>query len=172
MVLETPVIPFAEWIRGAIPFFFMAAGLLGLLAIVVGYLITAFRYGPMVGGDVTFQVLRSGFWDLVRISPRRIGALAYLAIQESIRRKVLVGFLIFLLILLFAGWFLDTQSHDPGTLYLSFVLTATGYLSILMALFLSAFSLPADFKSKTIYTVVTKPVRPSEIVLGRIAGFV
>jgi len=38
----------------------------------------------------------------VRISPRRIGALAYLAIQESIRRKVLVGFLIFLLILLFA----------------------------------------------------------------------
>jgi hypothetical protein len=172
MVLETPVIPFAEWIRDAIPFFFLAAGLLGLFAIAVGYLISAFRYGPMVGGDVAFRVLRSGFWDLVRISPRRIGALAYLAIQESIRRKVLVGFLIFLLILLFAGWFLDTQSNDPGTLYLSFVLTATGYLSLLMALFLSAFSLPSDFKSKTIYTVVTKPVRPSEIVLGRIAGFV
>ena len=33
------------------------------------------------------------------------------------------------------------------------------------------FSLPADIKTKTIYTVVTKPVRPGEIVLGRIVGF-
>ena len=40
-----------------------------------------------------------------------------------------------------------------------------------MALFLSAFSLPADIKNHTIYTIVTKPVRPSEIVLGRILGF-
>src|SRR5690349_13453272 len=102
MVLETPIIPFAEWIRAAIPFFFIAAGLLGAFAVVVGYLIAAFRYGPVAGGSITLDVLRSGFWDLVRISPRRIGALAYLAIQESIRRKVLVGFLIFLLILLFA----------------------------------------------------------------------
>jgi hypothetical protein len=78
---------------------------------------------------------------------------------------------VFLLILLFAGWFLDSKSYDPATLYLSFVLTATTYLVLLMALFLSAFSLPADIKNKTIYTIVTKPVRPSEIVLGRILGF-
>jgi ABC-type transport system involved in multi-copper enzyme maturation permease subunit len=36
---------------------------------------------------------------------------------------------------------------------------------------ISTFSLPNDFKSKTIYTVVTKPVRASDIVLGRILGF-
>jgi ABC-type transport system involved in multi-copper enzyme maturation permease subunit len=36
---------------------------------------------------------------------------------------------------------------------------------------ISAFSLPQDFKSKTIYTVVTKPVRAGDIVLGRILGF-
>ena len=51
------------------------------------------------------------------------------------------------------------------------MLTATTYLVLLMALFLSAFSLPADIKNRTIYTVVTKPVRPGEIVLGRILGF-
>ncbi len=51
------------------------------------------------------------------------------------------------------------------------MLTATSYLVLLLALFLSAFSLPADIQSRTLHTVVTKPVRPSEIVLGRILGF-
>ena len=40
-----------------------------------------------------------------------------------------------------------------------------------MALFISAFSLPTDIKNRTIHTVVTKPVRSGEIVLGRIVGF-
>ena len=39
-------------------------------------------------------------------------------------------------------------------------------------MFISAFSLPEDIKSKTIYTIVTKPVRATEIVLGRMIGFV
>ena len=51
------------------------------------------------------------------------------------------------------------------------VLTTTGYLMLLLALFLGALSLPADIKNRTLHTVVTKPVRPSEIVLGRILGF-
>ncbi len=51
------------------------------------------------------------------------------------------------------------------------MLTATTYLVLLMALFLSVFSLPTDIKNNTIYTIVTKPVRPGEIVLGRILGF-
>ena len=51
------------------------------------------------------------------------------------------------------------------------MLTATSYLVLLLALFLSSLSLPADIKNRTLHTVVTKPVRPSEIVLGRILGF-
>ncbi len=77
----------------------------------------------------------------------------------------------FIVVLLFAGWFLDTDSPDPSVLFLSFVLSATTYLAWAMAVFISAFSLPAEFKTRTIYTVVTKPVRPGEIVLGRILGF-
>src|SRR5690606_20616477 len=61
--------------------------------------------------------------------------------------------------------------QDPARLYLSVVLNATTYLVLGVALLLSAFSLPGDFKSKTIYTVVTKPVRAGEIILGRIIGF-
>ena len=171
MVLESEQIVFLSWIGPALLFFVQAAALLGLMALVGGFLLSAFRYGPAVGGDVTFRVLKRSASDLVSLSPRRISALAWLAVQESLRRRVLVGFGVFLLILLFAGWFLDTRTNDPATLYLSFVLTATTYLVLLMALFLSAFSLPADIKSHTIYTIVTKPVRPGEIILGRILGF-
>ncbi len=171
MVLETQPPAFAEWIWPAVFFFLEAAAILGAVALVGGYLIAAFRYGPLEGGDLTYGMIKRGLGDVLSISPRRIWALARLAIQESMRRRVMVGFGVFLLILLFAGWFLDTQSHDPATLYVSFVLTATTYLVLLMALFLSVFSLPADVKNKTIYTIVTKPVRPGEIVLGRILGF-
>lgn len=171
MVHETDPELFSEWIWPAVAYFLQVAGLLGLAALVVGCLVSAFRYGPVVAGDTTYRMARMSLRDLVSLSPRRILALAWLAVQESLRRRVLVGFAVFLLILLFAGWFLDTKSIDPATLYLSFVLTATTWLVLLMALFLSALSLPADIKNRTIYTIVTKPVRPGEIVLGRILGF-
>ncbi len=171
MVLEeTPPI-FVEWFWPNLLLYLQAALVLGVGALVAGYLVSAFRYGPLGGGDVVFRTLKGAAGDLVSLSPRRIGALAWLALQESLRRRVLVGFAVFVLILLFAGWFLDAKSSDQATLYLSFVLTATTYLVLLMALFLSAFSLPADIRNHTIYTIVTKPVRPGEIVLGRILGF-
>lgn len=110
--------------------------------------------------------------DIVGISPRRVWALARLAIQESVRRRVVVVFGVFILLLLFAGWFLDPSSVNPARLYMSFVLTATSYLVLLLALILSSLSLPVDIKNRTLHTVVTKPVRASEVVLGRIVGFV
>jgi len=171
MTLELAPPIFGNWIWPALQFFLQAAAILGFTALTVGFLVAAFRYGPVAGGDLTYRMLRTGVRDLLALSPQRVLALAWLAIQESLRRRVLVGFGVFLLILLFAGWFLDSKTNDPATLYLSFVLTATTYLVLLMALFLSAFSLPADIKNHTIYTIVTKPVRPGEIVLGRILGF-
>jgi ABC-type amino acid transport system permease subunit len=149
---------------------FVLAILLGLL---VGYLVSAVRYGPSEGFYAVARAVR----DLVRsdlpgTSARRIFALARLAYKEAIRRRVLVVVGLFVVGLLFAGWYLDPRSSDPARLYISFVLTATNYLILLLALFISTFSLPADIKSRTIYTIVTKPVRATEIVLGRMIGFV
>jgi hypothetical protein len=79
---------------------------------------------------------------------------------------------LFVVVLLLAGWYLNPQSDDPARLYVSFVLTATNYLVLALALFISAFSLPEDIKNKTMYTIVTKPVRATEIVLGRMLGFI
>lgn len=143
-----------------------------ILGLLLGYIVSAVRYGP---GEA-FYAVASTIRDLVtrdlpKTAPQRIFALARLAFKEAIRRKVLFVFGVFMVGLLLAGWFLDTNSNDPARLYISFVLTATNYLMLLLALFISCFSLPADIKSRTIYTIVTKPVRPTEIIIGRILGF-
>ncbi len=144
-----------------------------VLGLITGYIVSAARYGPVEGFYAVARVIRDFVrFDLPETSARRIFALAGLAFREAIRRKVLFVVGLFLVIILLAGWFLNQESDDPARLYISFVLTATNYLILMMALFISAFSLPTDISSKTIYTIVTKPVRPTEIVLGRMLGFV
>ncbi len=146
--------------------------LLVVVGIMIGYVVSAVRYGPgeafyAVAATIRDLVTR----DLPGTAFRRVFALARLAFKEAIRRRVLFVVGLFLVGLLLAGWYLDTSSDDPARLYISFVLTATNYLILLLALFISCFSLPSDIKSRTIYTIVTKPVRATEIILGRVLGF-
>src|SRR4029078_1743309 len=185
MALERGIPNFLHWLLGSpassllVPaswgFLFGTLAICLLLFLIVPFVcfvILSLQYGP---SEAFYYVARSVFTavteDLPRCSPRRTLAVARLAVQEAIRNKILVGFGIFLLLLLIAGLFLDVQNNNPSRVYLSFVLTSTNFLVLLMALLLSAFSLPNDIKNRTIYTVVTKPIRPSEIVLGRTLGF-
>ena len=148
---------------------FVLAIVIGLM---VGYIISANRYGPGEGFYAVARAIRDLVrFDLPGTSAHRVFALARLAFKEAIRRKVLFVVGLFVALLLLAGWYLNPESSDPARLYISFVLTATNYLILALALFISAFSLPNDIKSKTIYTIVTKPVRATEIVLGRMLGF-
>lgn len=179
MVLEQAPLPYLTWLiygtgseAGAVVRFLATIAALAVVSIIVGFLVAMVRHGPLKAGDMTYHVVVTGLSELTKISLRRVYALARLAVKESLRRRVLVALVIYFLILLFASWFLKTSYREPGRLFFSFVLTASTYLVLFIALLLSAFSLPQDFKSKTIYTVVTKPVRAADIVLGRILGFV
>jgi len=157
---------------GAFIFFLAVVAFLCLVGSIFGYLVCAIRHGPQEGFYVLSSVIVKGVPDLFRTSPRRTMAIAMLAIQETVRRRVLLAvFGIFAVGLLVGGWFLDVKSEHPDRIYIGFVLTGTQYLTLLLMLLLTAFSLPVDIKNKTIYTIVTKPVRASEIVLGRIVGF-
>jgi hypothetical protein len=171
MVLEKEIPVFLDWIWWSA---LTWVGVLVLLAIVViafSWLFAIISRGPVRGTVSVFNAFVATFVDIFCMSPRRITALAWLAVKESIRKRVVVGMAVFIVVLMMAGWFLDPASTNPGRLYLSFVMTATSYLVLLLALFLSVFSLPGDMKTKTLHTVVTKPVRHSEIILGRIIGF-
>jgi ABC-type transport system involved in multi-copper enzyme maturation permease subunit len=171
MTLETAPIIFGPWLAQAGQHWLFALLILALVALGLVYTMLTLVYGPMAAGERLVVGLLAAAHDLWHTSPRRVGALAWLAIQESVRRRALAGFAIFLVVIAFALWFLDPDTYDPAALYLSFVLWATTILSLVLGLFISVFSLPADMKSKTIYTIVTKPVRATEIVLGRILGF-
>lgn len=147
-------------------------GVAVLLGLLIGYLVAAVRNGPGEGFFSVARVLRDFLArDLPGMSSRRTFAIAKLAFKEAMRRRVLIVVGLFLVGLLLAGWYLDPRSEDPARLYISFVLTATNYLVLFLALFISTFSIPADIKSRTIYTVVTKPVRPTEMIFGKILGF-
>ena len=183
MVLEQELLPFLTWLIGypwtdprallgsALVGFLATTFALAVVALVVGFVIALVRNGPLKAGDLTYRVVTNGASELFHTSPRRVWAIARLAVKESIRRRVLVAMAIYVVVLVFSGWFLQTGYREPGKLFFSVVLMATTYLVLLIALLISTFSLPNDFKSKTIYTVVTKPVRASDIVLGRILGF-
>ena len=160
-----------NWWEGVIYSWLTVVFSLMLAGMLIGLLLSVLNHGPLQGPRLAWRTMCDGAVQLASLSPRRVSALASLAVKESIRRRVVVGFAVFIVILLFAGWFLDPGSTNPARLYLSFVLTATSYLVLLLSLFLSAFSLPTDLRTKTLHTIVTKPVRPSEIVLGRMAGF-
>ncbi len=154
-------------LHGAIVITVLAA--LGFFAC---YLVAMKRHGPGEGFYVVTRVIYELLArDLPNTTGRRVYALSKLAFQEAIRRRVLVVMAVFIVGLLFGGWFLDPGTDNVARLYIPFVMTGTSYLVLLLGLFLSCFSLPADIKNRTIQTISTKPVRNTEIVLGRIFGF-
>ena len=163
-----------EWMieRYALLQGFLLVLILAAVGFVVGFVVALLKHGPAEGFLQVSKLIRELFVvDIPQTSVRRIGAIARLAIKEAIRKKVLVVVAVFIVAIMFAGWYLDPQAQYPARLYISFVLTTTNYMVILLGLFLSCFSLPSDIKSKIIYTIVTKPVRPTELFLGRVIGF-
>ena len=171
MVVED-FLTYSQWLSGGLPLFGLILLTAVILGIFFGYVVSAFRHGPFEAFYVVAQVIAQAIPDFLHTSPRRVFAIARLAIKEALRRKViLVTFGIFATTLLFGGWFMNTGSEHPDRIYVNFVLWGTQLLVLLMGMLISAFSLPEDIKNKTIFTVVTKPVRPTEIVIGRIVGF-
>ncbi len=140
-----------------------------LTAIVTSILALGFA-GPL-------QVLAhmiEGFKDLLGTSPRRCLALTQLTFREALRRKTLWVFAVFALLFLFAGWFMSDVTADSQLQvknYVSFVLRTISWLILPVALLLACWGLPEDIKARSLHTVVTKPVRRHEIVIGRILGY-
>lgn len=173
MAYENGIPDFNAWLTIALLWLsvIIAAGI--LIGITFGFLVSAAKHGPTEGFYRLTKVLFSAVTnDLPGFSLRRTFAIAWLMIQESIRKRVVLAVLItFAVLLLGGGWFVGAGADNPAKVYLSFVLGISQLLTVVMSIFLATLSLPADMKNKTIYTVVTKPVRSSEIVLGRVLGF-
>jgi hypothetical protein len=151
--------------------FIVAAGLM-VASLFIAYLRMIIVQGP---GEGFYAVAKSVATAITKDFPntswRRIAAMPKLAILESMRRRVLIVFLHFRPAVVVRRLVPGSRQRPPGSTVHQFRLTATERLVLAMAILLSTFSLPNDIKNRTIYTVVTKPVRATEIVLGRAVGF-
>lgn len=130
-------------------------------------------YGAAGPGRVLAGMLR-GFKEFVSPSPRRVYAIASLTFKESIRKKALLVFVVFAVLFMFASWFMASPSDRPDMQvrnYVAFVFIAINMLVLPVVLLLSCWGLPEDIRIRSLHTVVTKPVRRNEVVLGRMLGF-
>ena len=130
-------------------------------------------YGAAGPGRVLAGMLR-GFKEFVSPSPRRVYAIASLTFKESIRKKALLVFVVFAVLFMFASWFMTSPSDRPDMQirnYVAFVFIAINMLVLPVVLLLSCWGLPEDIRIRSLHTVVTKPVRRNEVVLGRMLGF-
>src|SRR5690348_2744510 len=109
MVLENPYPPYLEWLfsagynPGAFWIWLLTMTGVIVFGLLISWILASVRYGPMKAGDLIFKALVNLTDDLSHTSPRRVYALARLAVQESIRRRVFAVFILFVVILLFAG---------------------------------------------------------------------
>lgn len=168
------IIHFFEFLPAYVVYWASSLLALALIGVVVGYAHSLLRTGnPITALRWTMQGAIQGSWEILSLplGYRRIWAMALLSCKEAIRRRVLYVFVLFLLPFLFAGWYLPNSDEGQMLFLVAFVTTAITWVLLPLVVFMTSMSLPADLKNRTIQTVVTKPIRRLELIVGRIIGF-
>ncbi len=104
-----------------------------------------------------------------------IWAVAINTIKQALRVKVAAVFLILLLVLLPV---LGFSATGDGTLkgrlqtFVSYGLSLTSILLCLLTIIISIYSVTSDIEQRQIYTVITKPIRRFQFLLGKLLGVV
>lgn len=100
--------------------------------------------------------------------------------REGIRKKTLVGFLILSLLVIFGASFMSafldqtTVGNAETDLDLKLIkdicVTTISIFGMLITIFISASVVPNEVENKVIYTVLSKPVRRIQYLLGKFMG--
>ncbi len=105
----------------------------------------------------------------------RVWAVAKTTIRQALRMKVALVFILLLLILL---PLLGLTATGDGTLkgrlqtFVSYGLSLTSLLLCLLTIIASIYTITSDIEQRQIYTVVTKPIRRYQLLLGKVLGVI
>ncbi len=109
-----------------------------------------------------------------------VSSIAVYTFREGIRKKTLIGFLILSIMVIFGSQFmtafLTTSSDTTGQsdldvkLIKDICVTAIAIFGMLITIFVSASVVPTEVENKVVYTVLSKPVRRFEYLLGKFLG--
>lgn len=106
---------------------------------------------------------------------RSIWAVASNTIKQALRMKIAAVFIVLLFVLLPV---MGVSMTGDGTLkgrlqtFVSYSLSLTNLLLCLLTVIVTIYTLTIDIKQKQIYSVITKPIRRYQLLLGKLLGVV
>jgi ABC-type transport system involved in multi-copper enzyme maturation permease subunit len=104
---------------------------------------------------------------------RRLWAVARNTIRQAVRMKVAAAFIVLLLILLPV---LGLTATGDGTLkgrlqtFVSYGFSLTSLLLSFLTIIVSIYTITTDIEHRQIYTIITKPIRRSHLIVGKLLG--
>lgn len=123
--------------------------------------------GKAVTDYIGFVVLAGLTWLATPIA----GTIAVTTFQESLRRRWVLGFLGFsVVVLLFSGSLTRVQLGEEQRFLQDF---GTGFIiamTVLIAIFLGVTLVPPEIERRTIFTILSKPVNRLEFLIGKFLG--
>jgi ABC-type transport system involved in multi-copper enzyme maturation permease subunit len=153
-----------------VPALWRAAQIVALL-VIAGL---AFNYFKATQGSrllisdyLGFVVLAGLTW----LATPTAGTIAVSTLQEAVRRRWVIGFLLFSMIVIgFSG---TLSFNQPGE-EMSFLRdSGTGFIigmTVLIAIFLGVSLVPPEIERRTIFTILSKPVNRLEFLIGKFLG--
>ncbi len=106
---------------------------------------------------------------------RNIWAVAVNTIKQAIRMKIAAVFIVLLLVLLpIMGFSVTGDGTLKGRLqtFVSYGLSLTSFLLCLLTITIAIYSISSEIEQRQIYTLITKPIRRFEFLLGKLLGVV
>jgi ABC-type transport system involved in multi-copper enzyme maturation permease subunit len=108
-------------------------------------------------------------------------AIAVYTWREGIRKKVLLGFLILSILVIFGSTFMtafmtqatvvgDVETQVETKMIKDICVSAISIFGILITIFISASVVPTELDNKVIYTVLSKPLRRYQYLFGKFLG--
>jgi len=102
---------------------------------------------------------------------RKISAISFNTFREAIKDKILYNLLIFSLLIIVASVFLGNLTIGENEKIIKDVgLASMSVFGMLISTFVGISLVYKEIDRKTIYTVITKPIRRSEFLLGKYLG--
>ncbi len=101
----------------------------------------------------------------------RIFAIVENTFKEALRQRLLVLLIVFSVILIFISLFLEPFAIGESPKILRDIgLAVATMFGVFVVIIIGSTLVHKDIEKKTIYTVITKPVRRSEILIGKFLG--
>ncbi len=102
---------------------------------------------------------------------KKVKAIFENTFKESLRQKILILLIVFALLLIIVSVFLEPFAlGETPKIMRDLGLAAASLFGILTTIIVGSSLIHRDVEKRTIYTVVSKPVRRGEIVLGKFLG--